>query len=135
MLARCTGDGDNEARSPGRARRKPLKPFAQGVPDRSANLWWTYSCAFSFRTRGCGGVRASGIPCALSIQGERYGETSGVKRRGSAEVWNWGVFAGELVMPGLAAFAEASAAQGNPGPGRAWGGRGPGGPQKKKILE
>ena len=29
------GDGDNKARSPGRARRKPLKPFAQGMPVRS----------------------------------------------------------------------------------------------------
>ena len=27
-------DGGKKARSPGRARRKPLKPFAQGVPDR-----------------------------------------------------------------------------------------------------
>jgi hypothetical protein len=27
------GDGDKKARSPGRARRKPLKPFAQGRPD------------------------------------------------------------------------------------------------------
>jgi hypothetical protein len=27
-------DGDKKARSPGRARRKPLKPFAQGMPGR-----------------------------------------------------------------------------------------------------
>jgi hypothetical protein len=28
-------DGGKKARSPGRARRKPLKPLAQGMPDRS----------------------------------------------------------------------------------------------------
>src|SRR5579871_1429159 len=30
------GDGGKKARSPGRARRKPLKPFAQGMPVMSA---------------------------------------------------------------------------------------------------
>src|SRR5579863_10396887 len=30
MLSHHAGDGDNKARSPGRARRKPLKPFACG---------------------------------------------------------------------------------------------------------
>jgi hypothetical protein len=29
------GDGGKKARSPGRARKKPLKPFAQGVPGSS----------------------------------------------------------------------------------------------------
>jgi hypothetical protein len=34
MLAHCASDGDNQARSPGRPRRKPLKPFARGMPER-----------------------------------------------------------------------------------------------------
>jgi hypothetical protein len=47
------GDGDNKARSPGRARRKPLKPFARGKPALLAKPVVTCSCAF-FCTRGCG---------------------------------------------------------------------------------
>jgi len=34
MQAHRADDGDKKARSPGRTRSKPLKPFAQGVPDR-----------------------------------------------------------------------------------------------------
>ena len=33
MLAHRAGDGGKKARSPRRARRKPLKPFARGKPD------------------------------------------------------------------------------------------------------
>ena len=33
------GDGGNKARSPGRARRKPLKPFAQGMSVDATYLW------------------------------------------------------------------------------------------------
>jgi len=32
--AHCDDDGDNKPGSPGRARRKPLKPFARGMPGR-----------------------------------------------------------------------------------------------------
>jgi hypothetical protein len=35
VLTHRTDDGDKRARSPGRARRKPLKPIAQGRPDVS----------------------------------------------------------------------------------------------------
>jgi len=53
--------------SPGRARRKPLKPFAQGVPECFGGPVVTYSCGFFISTRGYGCDRAPGIPCALSF--------------------------------------------------------------------
>jgi len=34
------GDGDNKARSPGRLRRKPLKPLCRKCRICSVNLWW-----------------------------------------------------------------------------------------------
>ena len=47
-------DGGKKARSPRRARRKPLKPLRAGMPGDSGVL--VYSCAFYYtkRTRGCG---------------------------------------------------------------------------------
>jgi hypothetical protein len=79
-------DGDKKARSPGRARNKPLKPFAQGVPDRFGGPVVTISCAFLFRTRGCGCDRAPGIPCALFIEG-RCRQNSRVSRGEIAKPW------------------------------------------------
>src|ERR1700721_4303120 len=47
------GDGGKKARSPGRARKKPLKPFAQGMPESSGEPVVT-TRVFSFtRNRGC----------------------------------------------------------------------------------
>src|SRR3954452_25590591 len=39
------GDGDNKARSPGRSRRKPLKPPRAGMPGCSGEPMVTTSCA------------------------------------------------------------------------------------------
>jgi hypothetical protein len=50
---------------------KPLKPFAQGVPDRFGGPVVTISCAFCFAREAVGAHVASGIPCALSIEGHR----------------------------------------------------------------
>jgi hypothetical protein len=63
-LALHAGDGGNKARSPERARSKPLKPLRRecrmfGVPVV------TNACAFYLYTRGCGCVSCTGIPCAL----------------------------------------------------------------------
>jgi hypothetical protein len=56
------GDGDNKARSPGRARRKPLKPSAQGRPAFSGEPVVTNSCACFHRTRGCGCIGHPAFP-------------------------------------------------------------------------
>jgi hypothetical protein len=45
-----------------------VKTIAQGMPARSANLWWTNSCAF-FAREAAGAHVAPGIPCALSFFG------------------------------------------------------------------
>ena len=48
-------DGDKKARSPGRVRRKPLKPLRRESRTASANLWLlTLVCSHRFRTRGRG---------------------------------------------------------------------------------
>jgi hypothetical protein len=58
-------DGDKKARSPGRARRKPLKPLRAGMPGETGATVVTNSCAsYTLRTR----LRvhwAPGIPRAL----------------------------------------------------------------------
>src|SRR5579872_1973364 len=67
MVARKPG-------SPGRARRKPLKPFAQGMPERFRRTCGDLSsCAFLSCARGCGCAVAPGIPCALDFLGVSIG--------------------------------------------------------------
>ena len=59
------GDGDNQARSPGRARRKPLKPLRAGMPgDSGATVVTTLVWFYFYPTRGCGcmGTRHSPRP-------------------------------------------------------------------------
>jgi hypothetical protein len=50
----CVDDGDKKARSPKRARRKPLKPLRRECRHVSAIPVVTCLCAFYFRTQGCG---------------------------------------------------------------------------------
>jgi hypothetical protein len=55
-------DGGKKARSPGRARRKPLKPLRRECRLVSGEPVVTNSCAFSFRTRGCGCIGHPAFP-------------------------------------------------------------------------
>src|SRR5580700_10282458 len=64
-LTLLRGNGGKKARSPGRARKKPLKPIAQGRPGATGEPVVTCLRAFYFCTQGCGCADASGIPCAL----------------------------------------------------------------------
>src|SRR5579872_7303447 len=73
MLWHCAGDGGKKARSPGRLRRKPLKPSRRECRTRFGDLWWTYSYAF-ICMRGCGCGEASGIPCSLCFRGTMTGK-------------------------------------------------------------
>ncbi|SHN69786.1 hypothetical protein SAMN05444170_1612 [Bradyrhizobium erythrophlei] len=59
------GDGDNKARSPGRARRNPLKHSRAGMPGDPGATVVTNSCVLFLYTRGCGCVWVPGIPHAL----------------------------------------------------------------------
>jgi len=47
-------DGDKKARSPGRSRRKPLKPLRGECRVAPVNLWWLPRVLFTFCTRDCG---------------------------------------------------------------------------------
>jgi hypothetical protein len=60
----CESNGGKRARSPGRARYKPLKTIAQGRPDDPAPPVATTVCLLPMHT-GCGCALAPGLPCAL----------------------------------------------------------------------
>jgi hypothetical protein len=80
------GDGGKRARSPGRARHKPLKPLRAGMPGDSGVL--VYSCAFyqcKAHTR-LRVQRAPGVPHALE-RAEDFMHSSGASRRGVANVY------------------------------------------------
>src|SRR5271154_2426954 len=63
---RCIARGRwQPSRLPGRARSKPLKPFAQGMPECFGEPVVTNLRVFYFYTQGCGWALAPGIPCAL----------------------------------------------------------------------
>ena len=75
------GDGGKKARSPGRARKKPLKPFAQGMPGKSGEPVVTTSCVFLTRNCGCAsGARHSLRP--LILEGRCFSKTRACERRG-----------------------------------------------------
>ena len=77
-LTRLAGDGGNQAWSPGRARRKPLKPFAQGGPGYPAG-------PVVLLHAGHGYQQIPGLPCALSIgRGTCLPHHSGAMRRENA---------------------------------------------------
>jgi|SRR5579863_645587 len=66
MVARKPG-------SPGRARRKPLKPFAQGVPECFGEPVVTYSCGFFIPTRGYGCDEHPAFPAPSAFRGTLLG--------------------------------------------------------------
>src|SRR5882724_11787813 len=77
-------DGGKRARSPGRARRKPLKPLRAGTPGDSGVL--VYSCAFlpmqsAHEAAGAKGIRRSPRP----LRGESFMHNSGASRCGVAK--------------------------------------------------
>src|SRR5580692_7592103 len=81
------GDGDNKARSPGRARSKPLTPLRAGMPGDPGATVVTNACAFYHCARGCG---CNGHPAFPTPSlGERFMHNSGVSRRGNAEVYSF----------------------------------------------
>src|SRR5947208_8749482 len=63
-VVRPTDDGGKRARSPGRARRKPLKPLRRECRLIAVYLWLLTPVLFLLHRRPWV-LRASGIPCAL----------------------------------------------------------------------
>jgi hypothetical protein len=69
MLTHRGGDGDKKARSPKRARRKPLKPLCREGRNRFGKPVVTNLRVFYLHARLR--VRlASGFPCALFVEGD-----------------------------------------------------------------
>src|SRR5258708_36913920 len=62
-----TDNGGKKARSPGRARRKPLKPFCSGMPGCSGGPVVTNARVY-YTTRAAARASAPGIPHALNAQ-------------------------------------------------------------------
>jgi len=86
----CKATGAIVQRSPRRARRTPLKPFAQGRPGDRRHLWST-PCAFLSRTDlGC--QPAPGLPCALvftrAIREAKLGRNAPRECDRASAVWN-----------------------------------------------
>jgi hypothetical protein len=83
-----TGDGDNKARSPGRARRKPLKPLRReaGCP---VNLW-SNSRVFSTReAAGATGTRLSLLPSLGSTAPSDFSRASSFIARTHRAARRW----------------------------------------------
>jgi hypothetical protein len=79
-------DGGKQARSPGRARRKPLKPLRAGTSGDSGVLVVTRvrsTTTSAHEAAGATGIRRSPRPFS---QGERFMQTSGALRREAAKV-------------------------------------------------
>jgi hypothetical protein len=74
------GDGGKKARSPGRARRKPLKPFAQGMPGDSGVTVVTNSYAILFCMRGCGCFGRPAFPVPSIFLRDSFSHSSGALR-------------------------------------------------------
>jgi hypothetical protein len=87
-LTRCAGDGDKKARSPGRARKKPLKPLRREgrVSRRTCG---DYSCAFYLCTRGCGCGGHPAFPApSVFFEGRSFLHNSGASRREIAKSYS-----------------------------------------------
>ena len=80
-------DGDKKARSPGRSRRKPLKPLRAGMPGCSGEPTVTNSCAlYPFRTRGCGCISTRHSPRPLTGGNDRH-NSGRIAPRDRGRVW------------------------------------------------
>src|SRR5260221_10076215 len=75
-----TDDGGKRARSPGRARYKPLKPLRAGMPGCSGGPVVTNARVY-YTTRAAAGASAPGIPHAL--MGGKFSTTRAHRAAGS----------------------------------------------------
>jgi hypothetical protein len=78
---RRAGDGGKKARSPGRARKKPEKTIAQGMPECFGEPVVTNSCAFHFRTRGYGCIERPAFPAPSLFSREDHLQKLGREAR------------------------------------------------------
>src|SRR5258707_10684530 len=70
-------DGGKRARSPGRARNKPLKPLRAGIPGDPGGPVVNTRVLSTLRTRGCGCSGHPAFPTPSVFLGERFMHDSG----------------------------------------------------------
>ena len=70
MLAHRTGDGGKKARLTRESTKEAVKTIARGMPETFGNPVVTNSCAFYFRTRGCGRAKRPAFPAPSVFEGE-----------------------------------------------------------------
>jgi hypothetical protein len=80
MLAHCAYDGDKKARSPGRARRKPLKPLRRECRVISAEPVVSNSCAYFFAHEAAGAASTRHSLRPLFFGAHIFTYHSGAKR-------------------------------------------------------
>ena len=80
-----TGDGDNKARSPGRVRRKPLKPSRAGMPGDPGELVVTNARAYYSTRAAAGATGTRHSPRPLFSEGGTSEQNSGASRGEKAE--------------------------------------------------
>src|SRR5580658_8759995 len=68
LVERSAGDGDKQARSPGRARSKPLTPSRAGMPGDPGATVVTNACAYYLCARGYGCNGHPAFPAPFSGQ-------------------------------------------------------------------
>jgi len=93
MLRIVACDGGKKARSPGRARSKPLKPLRRECRVFRLQLRWLRSCAFSISHARLRVPAAHPVfPAPSILSGWRIsGTTRALSRRGKADVRGWKV--------------------------------------------
>src|ERR1700736_756026 len=89
MLTHCACDGGKKARSPGRARRKPLKPLrgeSRLIPSEPV-VTISYAFSFCMRGYGCGGHPA--FPAPSNFRGTKIHTRLGrYPRRGKDKTYS-----------------------------------------------
>ena len=99
-------DGDKKARSPGRARRKPLKPIARGKPDEPDEPVVTWFVCFFICTRSCGRIQRPVFPAPSDLSRATLLSDPGVLRRGNECAYSRGLFRRAIPDRGLASAAH-----------------------------
>src|SRR6202023_2967990 len=79
------GDGGKKARSPGRARYKPLKPLRGECRVNRCDRGDYARMLILFCMRGCGCIARPAFPAPSDFEGVRFSQNSGMSCRENAE--------------------------------------------------
>src|SRR6185312_13444462 len=103
-----TNDGGKQARSPRRARRKPLKPSRAGMPGDPGATVVTNACVLLLTTRGCGCNGHPAFPAPFVSGRTNYAKLGRIVPREGEGMFDAGcLMKSILVIPGCAILAQA----------------------------